>query len=174
MAPRESEAPRSRSGSCDFVGLCVAVGPVWWDWKSTQKSAEQYDVAIDDLQYAIQTTPALNRNDVPPLPKGYTLVPSKVVTIPDTVLNWLRPPDHADEFDKYRVKDRLSFPETMSDAEIMRAFKENLLLARPTFSFRSAVRIHAWVVLGGVALFASGLSIFGWLFRRRSTERVAS
>lgn len=39
------------------VGLYLAVYPVWSDRQSTTKSIVEYDVAMDDFQYAIKTAP---------------------------------------------------------------------------------------------------------------------
>jgi hypothetical protein len=80
-----------------------------------------------------------------------------------SVQEWIRPEKKLDPtgYDK-----AINFPETMSDAEITEAVKEYLLLPRPTFSLGSSVRAHAWQMIGGLALFASGLSILSWLLRR--------
>jgi len=62
----------------------------------------------------------------------------------------------------------------MSGAAIMQDLESSFLLPRPTFHLGSSVRAHVWPVFGGIAVFASGLSILGWMLRRKSTGRVAS
>jgi hypothetical protein len=69
------------------VGLYVAAAPVWSDWNSAQKSAAEYEVSISDLQYAVKT--ASPNKDVSDLPKGAILIPTRVVTIPDTTVKWM-------------------------------------------------------------------------------------
>jgi len=58
----------------------------------------------------------------------------------------------------------VTFPGKMSEAEIMQAFESSFLLPRPTFSFATAVRVHAWAISAGFGLFASGLLVLAWMF----------
>jgi hypothetical protein len=154
------------------VGLYVAVAPVWSDRNSVQRSAAEYDVAIADLQSEVSRidlsaglVPKSGKVSIPPLPPGFVL--DRPVTIPDSVQSWICPEQRSagDWFTQNAPE--LGFPETMSDAEIMKAFQTNILLPRPTFHPGSSVRAHAWSLVGGLAFFTSGLSILGWMFRRR-------
>jgi hypothetical protein len=143
------------------VGLYVAAALVWSDWNSAQKSAAEYDVAIADLQTAVK-----NAAIIPPPSPGYTFdtsdtAPTRNVTIPSFVQKWMLPWEQYAQNPQER-----RFPQTMSDAEIMQDFKSSMLLPRPAFHLASAVRAHAWQILGGLALFASGLWILGWSLRR--------
>jgi len=156
------------------VGLYLAASPVWSEWESAQKSAAEYDVAIDGLQTAVKNAPILDFTKAEPVHAVDTpvhvvdpipLSPTRIVKIPGSTLNWLRP-EEPGPWEMYRVKDQRSFPQSMSDAEIMHAFESSLLLPRPTFSLGSAIRAHAWAILGGLALFASGPWILGWSLRR--------
>ena len=62
--------------------------------------------------------------------------------------------------------------ETKSELAIHAAFwlagliVVGVLLPRPTFHLGSSLRAHAWQMLGGLALFTSGLWILGWSLRR--------
>ena len=175
------------------VGLYVAVDPVWSDWNSVRNSAAQYDSAIADLRAAIK--PEWDKGSFQPIEsnsdpyKAYggsyintpppKTLPSdffntRIVTISASTWNWIHEgwnaPNSVPAPPKGFTLDTQRFPITMSDAEIMQAFEANLLLPRPTLSHGSSVRAHAWNVFGGLALFAFGLSISGWLFRRRQVE----
>jgi hypothetical protein len=152
------------------LGLYVAVSPVWSDWNYAQKSTAAYDVAISDLQAAVKTArlSATLPADIPPPPPGF--IGEISVTIPDSAVNWLRP-EEPGPWEQFRVKEQRRFPQTMSDAEVMQDFESNLLLPRPTFHLASSVRAHAWRVIGGLALFASGLWLLGWMFRRPRIEQ---
>lgn len=86
-----------------------------------------------------------------PLPPGAKLVPTRVVTVPESVKKWTRPEQKTDA---YAVVD-LSLAK--SEAEVMRGFTTSFLLPRPTFHLGSSARAHAWPMLGGLALFACGL-----------------
>ena len=114
-------------------------GPGPWEKYSTKsepKKQGQY-TADDIMPTRTVTIPEpgwkwMRSQVLPPLPKGYTLVnPSPQPTI----------------------SAQRSFPETMSDEEIMQEFKANFLFPRPMFSLGSSVRAHAWPVFGGLSLF---------------------
>jgi hypothetical protein len=135
------------------IGLNVGAAPVWSNWESIQTPASEYDLAIGELQSAVKSAACPTEGCI--------------VTVPDSVQNWLRPGQG-----DWASGERVSFPATMSKAEIMKAFEGKILFPRPTFSLRSAVRAHTWPVFGGLALFASGLSILGWLLRRRRIEQT--
>jgi hypothetical protein len=143
------------------VGLYVAAVPVWSDWKSTKESAAKYEVGISELQYAVKST--FRGTNVMDSPKGVVL--TRFVTIPDSTKNWIRS-EMAGQIP--------GFPETMSGTEIMQDLESSFLLSKPTFHLGSSVRAHTWPVFGGIALLSSGLSILGWMFRRKSIGRVAS
>ena len=130
------------------VGLYVGVAPVWSDWNAMKKSAVAYHVAIAGLQVALKSA------DCP--------TEGCIVAAPASIQNWLRP----DQGNWASGEEQISFPATMSKAEIMQAFEENILLPRPTFHLGSSLRAHAWQMLGGLALFTSGLWILGWSLRR--------
>ena len=165
------------------VGLYVAGSPVWLDWESTQRSASEYDVGITDLQAAIKGAVILDMSTAQPIqgtkPKGADPIRDlglvRTVKIPESAKEWMRPEakPKGDWFVQNAPEQRV-FPNTMSDAEIVQFFRSSVLLPRPTFSLRPAVHAHAWSVFGGLALFASGLSILVWMLRLRSKDQVAS
>jgi hypothetical protein len=97
---------------------------------------------------------------------------TRVVTVPKSVKSWTRPEQKTD------ADVVVDISQAKSEAEVMRAFTTSFLLPRPTFHLASSVRAHAWRVIGGLALFASGLSVLGWLLRRTvlgsSNKQVAA
>jgi hypothetical protein len=140
------------------VGLYIAAAPVWSDWKSKKESAAEYEIGISDLQYAIKSI--FRGTNIMDSPQGIVL--TRFVTIPDSSKSWIRP----------EMADRTpGFPETMSGADVMQDLESSFLLPKPTFHLGSSVRAHAWSVLSGLALFTSGLSALGWLFRRTRLEQ---
>ena len=176
------------------LGGSVAATPIGSDWKSTQWSASEYDLAIAGLQTSVKASPPRSLDVDGARREGYSddeiirylaerwqfdvnaalstgyrksdilnqLARARTVTIPESAKKWARVP----ALPKGAMLESQYFPETMSDAEIMKAFQARLLLPRPTFSLGSSVRAHAWNVIGGLALFISGLSVLAWLFRR--------
>jgi hypothetical protein len=136
-----------------------------------------------------------NLNAVPPIGRVVSipevqdaLLGSKtdrIVRLPHSVEHWVRPsketgklpggpdgmPIHWERYVENAPATQAIFPGTMPDSEIMRIFKSSILLPRPTSSLGSTVRAHAWPVFAGLALFASGLSLLGWMFRQTRVER---
>lgn len=63
-----------------------------------------------------------------------------------------------------------AFPADMSDQDIIREFQTRILLPRPAFSFRAAIRSHLLSSVAGSLLFLLGL--LGWmLFVRQALRR---
>ncbi len=67
------------------------------------------------------------------------------------------------------------FPADMSDQDIIREFQTRILLPRPTFSFRAAIRSHLVSSVAGSLLFLLGLlgwTLCVWQALRRKPETI--
>lgn len=110
--------------------------------------------------------------DQPTVPPPDTLPPDffdqrrRTVRIPEIAHKWQRRTPEAPEW----VAIEEFFPADMSDQDIIREFQTRILLPRPAFSFRAAIRSHLLSSVVGSLLFLLGL--LGWmLFVRRALRR---
>ena len=144
------------------LGLYVAAGPVWGDWRSFRQSANTYDSAIAELVLAVKGVVGHRYEIVSP--QG--VVWDQTVEVPEAAEKWVRP-ESADPSNGWSlvVPMKVDFPGNMSEADIMKTF-ETILLPRPTFSLAGTLRAHVWSLTGGLALFTAGLLGFVWLLRR--------
>jgi hypothetical protein len=83
-------------------------------------------------------------------------------------LKWMRP-EQGDVFDQATAE----FPGSMSQEEIVNAFRTKILLPKPSFSLVAAIVTHRTTVVCGVLLVALGLFGFaGVPWWARKAERV--
>lgn len=62
----------------------------------------------------------------------------RTVQIPISAIHHLRPDRKGSAWDAYTVE----FPGQMTDEEILHAIQSDMLIPRPTFSLRAAIRSH--------------------------------
>jgi hypothetical protein len=173
------------------------IAPVWKERALYRTRVEEYDQALLDIREAISKAESGQFGPPEPLkddpwekyrvktPKtehgpweNYakkTSAETREVQIPASAINLIRP----DKKDPERGDVIISFPGDpgeMKAEDILRVIQRNLLISRPTFSLRAAIRSHPLSSIAGTLLFLFGLLIsilFAWpAFKRKTTVSV--
>lgn len=141
------------------VGAKHVISPQEFAEKIKAKYPEYRDIPNDKLVELILAKY--------PVYKTWIVFPGvRVVDIPASAITWMRPDKRGTEWDTYNME----FPATMSEADMLRSFQNNMLLPKPTFSVRKSVSVHFLTFFGGLSLALVGIVALIWTIR--NTRKV--